>query len=228
MRQRLNDIELRAKRREDSIGLPAGMKGLSEGHEPHMLDVANLVHESWEKISKETVCRCWIKSRMLPIHIEKDLEGTYGKLMKVEEPSVGEISQLLNKLSIRLDASDPFYNAEPEFKPGDDVLRWIHIEEDLEVQQNMIDDVMDLVDNNECESAGNTISEAQHDESHAVVPLPPRHFFFNHLNELEKRIVNCDSKEVYYFLRRARNAYTLAKNAEERRRSSQLLITEMI
>ena len=151
---------------------------------------------------------------MLPIHIEKDLEGMYGKLMKVGEPSVGEISQLLNKLSISLEASDPFYNAEPEFKSGDDVLRWIHIEEDRKVQQAMIDDAMDLVDNNECESAGNTIPEAQHDESLAVVPLPPRHFFFNHLNNLERRIVNCDSKEVYYFLRRARNAYTLAKKAK--------------
>ena len=91
---------------------------------------------------------------------------------------LNKTQQLLNTLSISLDVSDPFYNAEPEFKSGDDVLRWIHIEEDREVQQAMIDDAMDLVGNNECESAGNTISEAQHDESHAVVPLPPRHFFF--------------------------------------------------
>ena len=67
-----------------------------------VLDVAKLSSESWELtcISKETVCRCSVKSKMLPLHMAKDLEGVYGKLRKGTEPRVEKVSNMLSTRSI--------------------------------------------------------------------------------------------------------------------------------
>ena len=37
--------------------MKAGMKGLDEGYDPHMLDVCDLIYEAWEDVSERTVAR---------------------------------------------------------------------------------------------------------------------------------------------------------------------------
>ena len=55
-----------------------------------------------------------------------------------------------------------------------------------------------------------------------TAPLPPRHFVFVHLDELQKKLTDCDLKEALYHLRRVRSIFSVAKNEEERNRNRQL------
>ncbi len=48
IRELVRDIESRAERRALSQGRADGMNGLTEGYDPHILDVANLAKLSWE------------------------------------------------------------------------------------------------------------------------------------------------------------------------------------
>lgn len=76
----VHDIVTRQQSRDENSALKAGWRGLNEGYDPHMFDVANLVSESWRKISDMTVVRCWIKSKCLPLNIETKLDETFGKM----------------------------------------------------------------------------------------------------------------------------------------------------
>lgn len=59
--------------REKNSELHAGMKGLSEGYEPSMLDVAILFKESCDCMSEITARICLIESKVLSIVLELEL-----------------------------------------------------------------------------------------------------------------------------------------------------------
>ena len=46
------DLEDRMQRREKSSNKPAGTKGMAKGYDPHMLNVAELVMQSWKFVSQ--------------------------------------------------------------------------------------------------------------------------------------------------------------------------------
>ena len=62
--------------------LKAGMKGLSEGQDPHMLDVSELVARTWEKVSERTIARCWMKASILPVGVHAYLVNMHGKVSR--------------------------------------------------------------------------------------------------------------------------------------------------
>ena len=49
------------------------MKGLDEGHDPHMLDVTELLKYAWDDVTVRTVARCWGKANILPRGLQADL-----------------------------------------------------------------------------------------------------------------------------------------------------------
>ena len=65
-REIVKDLETRQERRDATSVLVRGMRGLAEGHEPHMLDVASLSNLAWQKVTDVTIARCWLKSKSLP------------------------------------------------------------------------------------------------------------------------------------------------------------------
>ena len=52
-----NHTQLRAQAYQPG----AGMRGMGHGYDPNMLDVAEMVHYSWQTVSQMTVARCWTK-----------------------------------------------------------------------------------------------------------------------------------------------------------------------
>ena len=55
------NIENRKALREQAKNMKGGTKGLDEGHEPHVLDVCELLSDAWDSISEKTIARCWMK-----------------------------------------------------------------------------------------------------------------------------------------------------------------------
>ncbi len=61
MQELVRDIESRAERRAFYEGPTYGMNGMAQGYDPHMLDAANLAKLSWDKVSRMTIARCWVR-----------------------------------------------------------------------------------------------------------------------------------------------------------------------
>ena len=74
----LHDIEERENLRSAAKGMKAGMKELYEGHDPHMLDVTELLKDAWDDVTVRTVARCWRKANILPRGLQADLVNEHG------------------------------------------------------------------------------------------------------------------------------------------------------
>lgn len=101
-------VELMDKRevlRTASKGMVDGTKGILNGHQPHMLDAAEIVHEVWEKCCSETVARCWLKASILPLSVQANLDNAVGKV-QAQKPD--DLSEMLVEsiLKLCLQASD--------------------------------------------------------------------------------------------------------------------------
>ena len=51
--------------RKQADGMTAGIKGLAEGHPPHIRDAMDILYEVWEQVDPSTVKNCWIKSQLI-------------------------------------------------------------------------------------------------------------------------------------------------------------------
>ena len=82
----------------------------TEGYDPNMLDVTNLVKASWSNVAQMTIARCWIKSKCLPNAMEAELQSTFGRMRNTSRSAeTGELVSLFKKLEISVDSEDPLH-----------------------------------------------------------------------------------------------------------------------
>ena len=99
-------IEERDEVRAAAKNMKAGMRGLDEGYDPHMLDVADLVKQPWEGVSEKTIAQCWIKADILPRAVQGELPGVFGKVRGLKrlddeyEDQLGEVVDGLRSLKL--------------------------------------------------------------------------------------------------------------------------------
>lgn len=80
LRQIMEDIDTRQVWRDGNKDHWAGMKGLAKCFDPHVFDVTLFVKQSRDAVKTDTISRCWIKSKALPINMETQLSASYGKM----------------------------------------------------------------------------------------------------------------------------------------------------
>jgi hypothetical protein len=59
--------------------MPAGMMGLAEGYDPHLLDAMELAKASWAALEEGSVARCWLKADILPPAMQAELKSLHGR-----------------------------------------------------------------------------------------------------------------------------------------------------
>lgn len=235
----VKNLESRQARRDGSAELVSGMRGLAEGHDPHMLDVARLCSESWDLVTEMTICRCWVKSDMLPRGTSTDLNATFGRMSNTSrEEEIMRMVEMFKKITIAVDLRDPLYEYHTEDVGFSDVSRWSEIESDVEVQTAMVDDdmheFMDRVGSGSIENSTtveNRENCAQDDSDEEVpvsrLPLPPLSELFSKLNDLEKVSYDGGVTDALRHIRKLRSLLVAAKFQETRKTTRQLLITEL-
>lgn len=58
----------------------------------------------------ETIARCWIKSKALPITMETQMSVAYGRIKSCSDhENVEEMTKMMDNLSGSMDRRDPFY-----------------------------------------------------------------------------------------------------------------------
>lgn len=76
------NMETREQRKCLAIAnkVKAGLKGLTEGHDLHMLDVSKLFVCSRDTVCEETIAWFWMKASILPFGIQANLMNKHGKV----------------------------------------------------------------------------------------------------------------------------------------------------
>lgn len=230
LRKIVLDIETRQQRRESNRALIAGMKGIDEGHDPHLLDVSKMVEESWSNVSQSTIARCWVKANVLPLPHACDITSSEGKMSNTQNSEdVKAMTKMVEQLSISLDRRDPFY--EQVFEPvnQEQVERWLTIEENSLVSEAVVEDALYFDELRAVESASSPEVESDDDgDTIMAEALPPEAEIIVKLRELEKWAFDSNLSDVSYSLRKARQGFLRAKRREVSGSTRQLLITEML
>lgn len=63
----MDDTENMDTKREQNKNNTARMSGIAEGYDAHVLDVSHILKLSSSNIKFDTIVRCWVKSRILPV-----------------------------------------------------------------------------------------------------------------------------------------------------------------
>ena len=74
------DIEYRSEKRETNKGKKRGTRDIAEGYDPYMLDVAEMIFDTWREVTQLTIVRYWIKANILPLEMQAILAATHGKM----------------------------------------------------------------------------------------------------------------------------------------------------
>lgn len=106
------------------------MRVLCEEHDPHLLDVANIVEKSWSEVSEVTMCRCWVKSNLFPRTMSDGFNATFWA-MKNDSKSdeVQALLSLLSELSFNVGKHGPLHVPVQETVTEDDVRYWLGMKE---------------------------------------------------------------------------------------------------
>lgn len=228
----VRDLESRRQRRDDSRALRAGMRGLGEGHDPHMLDVARLVEQSWNAVDAVGISRCWIKAEVLPVDKVAELNAVHGRMRNTSgDATVREMTDMLRRLSLDADRRDPIYPQVVEMPTEQDVERWINIEADEEILEAVVNDSVEAIGKDSATADGpqdSVTSDSEDEENDEKLPLPARSALLRPLDSLEEIAYRSEVPEAIRFLRKARRAFLDAKRNEDGRATTQCLITEVL
>ena len=152
----------------ENLRLSRKKSGLNNGGLPDILDAAIIVNSSWNKISPETILKCWIRSNIVPSHMVAALRNSIDSQNKSMEGDE-EIDSICNQL-INSNLNILEINVEQSKKNiilKEDVQQWFNMEMDPNVVMDVVEEQLkdDLEDNIE-EKSNYDIQEFQQvDES---------------------------------------------------------------
>lgn len=217
-------------------GLVPGTRGVDEGYPPHVLDVAEEVERIWDLISQQTVVRCWIKSKVLPVGVQSTLAASFGKpaalngneaLFVTYSAEERDFYDALEGLLVGggLEASE---GASPSTKEiADDLncsgrrglLEWLQLENSQDfieaVAEAEAEDVVNSVHNSQMTESPDTQQPPEgpnEAELRALSLLDIASLF----SPLEVVAQDCNVTDVAHYLRKAKQALIRAKDAQKR------------
>lgn len=80
-------------------------------------------------VTELTVCRCWVRSTMLPTGMSTEHNATYGRMTNVsKEEKVMSPVEMFGKIHLDIDLRDPLYAHHMEGISYTDAKRWSSVE----------------------------------------------------------------------------------------------------
>ena len=149
LRRILGNLEEREALRKAAASWKSGTKGIAQGYDPHLSDVCEMVHISWEAISEETIARCWLKCGILPSGHEAALTTDYGKVTGTRilrnDLDFEMLVTMFKDLKVYFPTNDPL-NEELGDVTDMDIISWANIEETESVRESVVSDLMDDIE----------------------------------------------------------------------------------
>lgn len=207
------------------------MRGLAESHGPHLLEVAKTVQKNWDEVSEMTICRCRIRSDVLPRPMSNELNAAYGRMRNTSRSDdIKAIADQLSKLSLGIDRRDSLDVQLQETVTEKDADYWLRPREQKEIQDALVHDDLNSITREEKndQSTEEHVGNESDEDISMEEPLPSRAALMNQLDQLEKAAVSSQLDDAIIHLRRVRNAFREALRVDAQRSNRQLLVTEIM
>ena len=228
------EIETRAERRRLNKHLRAGMRGVREGYDPHILDVATPAKEAWENVSQMTLARCWMKASILPAGHSAGINASEGRMQNASKTSdVQEVMNMLRNLPITEDVQQEFSDTTLLNANAGDISDWFHIEESAEVREAMVEDAVMRIDELAITDRKEEPEEGGDEDGNApdvavVREVPSTSEIYALFQPLQNLAYDCNIPEAGAGLRRALNGFLSAIQQANAKKTRQVLIPEML
>ena len=229
-------IEDRSQWQEAAKKLAAGLKGLDERHDPHMLDVAEMLENVWESVTERTIARCWIKSDILPKCVNGDLINKHGKVSGKKnsglEIEMDKLMDVFKKLQVSM--NDVIMNdvSTNGVVAGDitptELRRWALLEDDDEIRETMARDVIEEVKQslasggNQSEEDGEKRFAGQ--ENAVSIPSPILISSLSEHAEAVSRVAGVGDASMH--LRKGKRALLHAYDSQKRTKVRQSIVSD--
>ena len=124
LRNLLVEVEKISKRRVDNRNRTKGLIGIREGYGPNMHDVCTYSKIAWENVSQDTIRRCWVRARCLPVlhesYISQSIDQTKQKCSRQEEYELRSLFQRLKFEEVQNSGPNNFSTS---------VQNWVNVED---------------------------------------------------------------------------------------------------
>ena len=140
------------RRRAEELSMTSGTKGLHDGYDAHLGDVARISKVVWNDLSMQTIARCWVKANMLCERHNNNLLADFGKSAAIRDAAaakadeidlaVVEVQQLMKSIDLQ-SVDDDLNIAELSevYNDVSNVRKWLDVERDEEVCEAMQSDL---------------------------------------------------------------------------------------
>ena len=78
-------METQERRKSENAHKVAGIKGMEEGYDPHMVNVSRIVRDSWDMVSDMKIVLFWVKSKVLPKGIQTKVKSLFWRMKPQEK-----------------------------------------------------------------------------------------------------------------------------------------------
>ena len=224
----IDEMDDREERRKASGHLRADLLGMSEGHNPSLLDASEIASTAWDAISSYTIAKHWQNCEILTHSLQADLTNIIERYDDVLEKDRSQSLAWFAKLYDRFIASIPEYDPlRSVVEPVSycDIERWVDLEIDEEVQEALANDLLDellglLPIGDDAEG------QNSHQNSLDITTIPPPGSIHTMFNTLEEMALKFETYEALAFLRKAKTSFVKASRNFFREARQQIEVEE--
>ena len=139
----MSNIQNRAILPDEYKGKPFGMEGMSEGYDPHMLDVTQICAKSCEALTSQHIARCLKSPGIVSGSDVAELTQIYGTNIddSALDKKVADLLSLMKQLTLDGQA-ELFIDPDIAIVSTNDLCVWVDIENNINVKKGMIEHAM--------------------------------------------------------------------------------------
>lgn len=226
------EVETRNNRRLHAENLLPELRGLTEGYEPNLLEVSELIHTTWNELSLPNIINCWLRADILPRPMQAVLQSGPANIgiarFIPDNHMLSDMMKIMTSLRASLQEQDPFFSSVSDEITSEDAEKWIDIEEDQGTIEAVVNDVFEGMQGRNIPevvlpatavAAPPTIDAEMSVENGEKGPpvsreLPTRVELLQMFADLENLAYECNVPLASNHLRKARNALVAASRKE--------------
>ena len=134
--------------RRATSGIGKRLKGISEGHDAHVLDAAHFMQSAWDSITTQCIARCWLKADILPRPVAAEMRNMFAKTHGhgIARSEVDDCAIIIDGMrAMAMGATTKEFGEEDKesveiLETTEGVQTWVSIEDNEDVSEAMAED----------------------------------------------------------------------------------------
>lgn len=171
-----------------------------------------MVLEIRASMTDVAIGRCWVKSKLLALAYETEVNEQFGRMENESETEKGnELVAIYTKVTLEVNQPDPFYERTSHLETESEVCRWLHIQSKIDVREPLTENALqDSKKDQKSDILDRDFLDSDNNEKIAAA-LPSVELIIRRLQDLEKMAVDSMINGAVYDLRFAHQIFLFRK-----------------